>query len=355
MVHMPVVNPTSPPQTIRPPGTWRNDPDHFLTALSSQWYPLMIAMLDVITHASFAFWREQQLKLVHLPITTRTVTCPTGLGSDSMPVPVTVNGEETYLADSMQFLLEYGCRAAPHGCGYILPSFRGEQPDETHLQQFIHLEAEIPGGLDDILSHVEALLRRLAQALLTECGAELAAVNSDLRHVEKLAESAGRFTRIRFDEAVGMLTEPGLVRVEDGWRSITRLGERRLMSLLGEFVWVSHWDHLAVPFYQAFEGLDQSAALNADLFFGVGEVVGCGERHVTGDEVRTALATHGIRAGDYQWYVRMKDEIPMRTAGFGLGVERLMLWLVGHDDIRDIPLVTRLDGPSAFPRSVGRP
>jgi asparaginyl-tRNA synthetase len=45
----------------------------------------------------------------------------------------------------------------------------------------------------------------------------------------------------------------------------------------------------------------------------------------------------------------------MRTSGFGMGVERFLMWVLNHDDIRDIPLVSRLNEPKAWPEAVLRP
>ncbi len=126
------------------------------------------------------------------------------------------------------------------------------------------------------------------------------------------------------------------------------------MQEVGEVVWVTHFDRLAVPFYQAF-GPEPGTAANADLLFGPGEVVGSGERHVEAAVLRSALSDHGIAENDYAWYVEMKHEMPMRTAGFGMGMERFLMWVLQHDDIRDLPLVSRLDEPPAWPARVARP
>ncbi|KAK0138797.1 hypothetical protein N1851_024659 [Merluccius polli] len=63
-----------------------------------------------------------------------------GLGSDSEPVFVNILGQDVYLADSMQFVLEYFLRFQENllGTYYISTSFRGEDPDATHLNQFYH-------------------------------------------------------------------------------------------------------------------------------------------------------------------------------------------------------------------------
>jgi asparaginyl-tRNA synthetase len=111
---------------------------------------------------------------------------------------------------------------------------------------------------------------------------------------------------------------------------------------MGGFVWVTHFERLSVPFYQA-TGEDPTTALAADLLFGIGETVGAGERHSTEEEIRQALLLHQVDHEPYDWYLRMKALRPQRTAGFGLGTERYLCWLLQHDDIRDCQLIPRFN------------
>lgn len=340
---------------LTPPGTYGNVTGAFLEAMRSPWYRLVADLHDTILTATVEYARTLGLKALYLPLTTRTITCPTGLGSDTCPVPVTVNGVETYLPDSMQFLLEYGCQIASNGAYTIMPSFRCEIPDQTHLGQFTHSEAEIPGGLEDLIAYVEGYVKALSAAILDEHGDRLAAARGDVSHLERMVRQ-DRFARLTFDEAARFLGDDAnqVVAGESG-RSLTRTGELELMRRVGEFVWVTHFDHLMVPFYQAFDDEQHGTALNADLLFGIGEVVGSGERHTTGEQVRKALAMHDVPEREYSWYVNMKYERPLRTSGFGMGVERFLLWVLRHDDIRDIPLVSRVDELEKWPGSIDRP
>jgi asparaginyl-tRNA synthetase len=341
---------------IAPPHTWGNRPQAFLASLRSPWYGMMADLEDIVARATFEYAHSRGLKSLQVPLTTRTVTCPTGLGSDSEPVPVNVSGVDTYLSDSAQFPLEYGCRLVKNGCYTILPSFRNEVPDETHLNQFAHSEAEIVGGLDDVIEYVEGYVRHLSRKILDEYDRELSAAIRDVTHLERMAGHSAAFPRVTFSEARQLLSDyPDCIRDDDSWRVLTRRGERRLMNIVNEFVWVTHPDHMSVPFYQAFGDTDRRTAASADLFFGMGEIVGSGERHRTGDEVVEALDLHAVAKQDYAWYVDMKYEFPLRTAGFGMGMERYLMWVVNHDDIRDIPLISRIDEEKSWPSSVGRP
>jgi asparaginyl-tRNA synthetase len=91
----------------------------------------LVSVQDSIIKATMLFWAERGVKILCLPITTTAISSPIGLGSDSKPVSVELVGERTYLAESMQFMLEYGCRISPDGCSYIMPTFRGEDADAT--------------------------------------------------------------------------------------------------------------------------------------------------------------------------------------------------------------------------------
>ena len=86
------------------------------------------------------------LKAGLFPITTSSISSPLGLGSDSLPVEIDLFGVNTFLADSMQFLLEYGCRFSDAGCYYVMPSFRGEATDSRHLARILSQRGRDSGG-----------------------------------------------------------------------------------------------------------------------------------------------------------------------------------------------------------------
>lgn len=342
--------------SVEPPSTYGDDAGAFLDAMGSPWYVLIADLHDLVLATTVEYARGRGLRGLFLPLTTRTITCPSGLGSDTQPVPVNVNGVDTYLADSMQFLLEYGCQMAPGGCYNIMPSFRGEEPDATHLSQFTHSEAEIPGGLDDLVEYVEGYVKALAQAILDQHGDRLAEARGDISHLERMVGRSDPFERLTLDEAASVLRhEDGCILEGSTGRILTCRGESMLMERVSEFVWVTHFDHLTVPFYQAFGDVEGRTAGNADLLFGMGEIVGSGERHNNAEDIRRSLAAHGVPAQQYAWYLAMKDEKPMQTSGFGMGVDRFLMWVLAHGDIRDLPLVSRVAEPTEWPISVQRP
>ncbi|OKI02726.1 hypothetical protein A6A06_16165 [Streptomyces sp. CB02923] len=311
-------------------------------ALESQWYHTITRLNAEILHATYDFYRGRGIAPVLMPITVNSVSSPMGLGSDSLPVKVDLMGEPTYLADSMQFQLEFMLRHGLPGAYYVMPTFRGEDPDATHLNQFFHSEAEIPGGLDDVIELVEAYIRALCGALLTaSVAARLSALTGDLSHLRDMA-ARDSFPRITFAEACEVVDPEYVSEPEPGVRTLARGGEHQLIERFGGAVWVTHMPALAVPFYQA--GDDDGTARCADLLFGLGEVVGCGERHATKEATLRALDEHHVAPDKYDWYLHMKDAAPMRTAGFGLGLERFLAWVLQHDDVRDLHVMPRLKG-----------
>lgn len=345
----PVTDQLTESGVVRPPRTWEDPGRHLLEAMTHPWYRAVVAVQDVLTSATVRYWSARGTSFGHLPVTTTAVSSPMGLGSDSRPVEVDMFGVRTFLADSMQFGLEYLCRLSQSGAYYLMPSFRGEDTDATHLAQFMHAEAELPGDLDTVLAAVEGYIRHLACELAASCSPQITALAGGLHHLARLIEHQQPFRRVTFDEAVQILEHHPAYVLEDpgGWRTMTRAGERELMARCGEFLWLTHWDSLAVPFYQAIG--DNGRAINADLLFGPGEVVGAGQRHTDGQQVLAALAAHDVDPEPYRWYVSMKQAAPMTTAGFGLGVERFLMWLLCHDDIRDLQLWPRANGRRTEP------
>ena len=225
-----------------------------------------------------------------------------------------------------------------------MPSFRGEAEDERHLSQFYHSEVEIEGTLEDVMRLAEKYIKYLSSNILKEFGDKLEMIAGDTEHITKLIEKE-KFPEITFEEACKILNNSRefIEYHEEGYRTINALGEKELIKHFDGIVWLTNFDILSVPFYQDITA-DKKYAKNADLLFGIGETLGAGERHATGKEVREALKIHNVNENEYKWYMQMKDKYPLKTSGYGMGVERYILWLTKKDDIRDCQLLPRFNG-----------
>jgi len=89
---------------------------------------------------------------------------------------------------------------------------------------------------------------------------------------------------------------------------------------------------------------ERNTAMCADLLFGIGETIGLGQRHNSEEEILIALKKHDVSVDEYKWYIKMKQEKPMQTSGFGMGIERFIMWVLKHSDIRDIQFFPRYNG-----------
>lgn len=333
---------------IEPKKLWQDSKTHFIKAIDDEWYRKLVDIDNLISKYTNLFYIDKNIKTMHLPITTGSISSPMGLGSDSKPVKIKLGGCDTYLADSMQFALEYGCRFFKDGVWYIMPSFRGEGEDKRHLSQFYHSEAEIPGKLEDVMKLVEEYLKYLSENILKEYEKEIIQIAGTSKHIHEFLKLK-EIPKITFEEAVRILKndERYFEYSELGFRNITQRGEKALMEHFNGFVWLTKFDVKAVPFYQSTS--DKKYANNADLLLGIGETVGAGERHCNGDDVREALKLHKVSEEEYEWYIEMKDKYPMQTSGFGMGVERFILWLTKKDDIRDCQVLPRFLGKNIVP------
>lgn len=324
------------------PVAWQDPENLFTAALEDPWYKAIFKIMAHFTDASHGFFSKKGLAPALMPITCTAVSSPMGLGSDSLPVAVELFDRKTYLADSMQFQLEYLMRQHPAGTWYIMPTFRGEDPDNRHLNQFFHSEAEIPGKLEDVMAFVGEYVNHVTDKIFDALEHDIESLTGDTSHIRHLLSQEGKFQQISHAKASDLLGDDSAfydIR-PGGIRTISRKGEQALMARANGPVWLTHLPAKSVPFYQATIP-ETGEALCADLLFGIGETVGCGQRNTTYQETLLALESHQVNPADYAWYLRMKDLYPMQTAGFGLGLERYILWLLKHDDIRDIPLMTR--------------
>lgn len=327
------------------------DNNRYLEILEDPWYHLLVELQNIVSYETYSYWSKKGLKTMHLPITSNTISSPMGLGSDSQPVMVNLFGQETYLADSMQFMLEYGCRFFNRGAYYIMPSFRGESADKRHLCQFYHSEIEIPGSMNHAIAYAEEYLKHLCIEILNKLGKNLSKIVGGISHIKEFINKCGNIPLITFDEAVIILNNDPSYILQDskGHKKITTLGEKELMDNFEGFVWLTHPDHISVPFYQAFDCNNNNKALAADLLFGIGETVGLGQRHIDAQETIKALNLHEVSVDEYRWYVEMKDQRPMLTSGFGMGIERFLMWIMKHEDIRDLQILPRFNGVSIEP------
>lgn len=169
---------------IQPVCSWKNPDQHLKQLLSTPWYRTLNKIFSQILLLTHNFYKTENITPTIFPITTGSVSSPFGLGSDSLPVKINIKNNDMYLADSMQFSLEIATRLNDKGAYYIMPSFRGENMDARHLNEFVHSEVEIKGDLDDVMSLAERYIKYLIRGLKDTCTKEIVEVCGTTEHLK---------------------------------------------------------------------------------------------------------------------------------------------------------------------------
>jgi len=353
------VNPRSFILPIYDPNT------HYLELTRSGYFKALITLRHYIKVSSdYYFGVECGAKNIDLFMLTPSISSPMGPGSDSEPIPIKFGKYDSNLVDSSQFGFEPLLLNGIDKVYCYLPSMRGEKPDKRHLNQFFHCEAEIKGGIEQLIPIIEGYIRVLAEDLLLMPNIlEKLSLNhkKTVSSLNKILELK-KFPEVTFDDAINALIESGnrnLVNFTEFGRDISSEGEIKLAEVFNfkSPFWVRNYDRDRVAFYQKPDLKNSEKVLNADLIFPPiikgsfgGEIVGCGQRQDNVEEMLDSLSRQKISPEPYEWYINLR-KLPnyQITSGFGLGIERFITWSLCRDDIKDAITYPRLKDVQTYP------
>lgn len=338
---------------------------HYKDLSSSGYFRALLILRHYIKLISdYYFGIEQNAKNIDLFMITPSVSSPMGSGSDSEAIPIVFGKLTTFLVDSSQFGFEPLLMNKFDKVYCYLPSMRGENYDNRHLNQFFHCESEIKGKINDLIPIVEQYIKKLSATVLLMNNIIDRISESPKATKEYLNKilNTSKFPEINFDEAVEILIKNNrgdLVNFTKSGRDISPAGEAELMKILNTKipVWIKNFDRDRVPFYQKPDYENSSKVINADLLFPSiinnsfgGEIVGCGERQENAEEMYNSLARQNIPSAPYEWYIDLRRMSNYKTtSGFGLGVERFITWALGKHDIKDAIIYPRLKNVITYP------
>ena len=226
----------------------------------------------------------------------------------------------------------------------IAPSFRAEKSrTRRHLAEYWHLEVEEPWtDLWGIMRVGDELVTHICHRVAEEMPRELKSLGRDPKEILRLEPP---YPRITYDEALEILRKDGIELEwgdDFGWRE-----EEPLTRHFDTPFWVTHFPIGVKAFYHKPDPKRREVTLSADMLApeGYGEIIGGGQRIDDYDELLTRIVEEGLNPEDYSWYLDLRKWGSVPHSGFGLGVERLIMWICRLDHIRDaIP----------FPRDVRR-
>jgi len=338
---------------------------HYLRITDSPYFRELIKLRHRVRIATDKYWSDKKgAYSVDLFMLTPSISSPMGPSSDSEAIPIRFGDLDTFLVDSAQFGLEPVLMNSIDTVYCYLPSMRGEDPDNRHLNQFYHCEAEMRCGIESLIPNIEGYIKALAKVVkdspntVERLSVDRKATNMAILNILRTK----KFPRITFDDAVKLLEDGGfsdLINHTEHGRDLKASSEivlSRLLKYKTPF-WIYGYDRDRVPFYQKPDPQNSDKVLNADLVFPPlfkgsfgGEIVGCGQRQDNRKEILESMRRQGISTDSYEWYIHLRD-LPgyKKTSGFGLGIERFITWIIGQSNIRDSILYPRLKNIKTYP------
>jgi asparaginyl-tRNA synthetase len=237
------------------------------------------------------------------------------------------------------------------------PTFRAENSNTPrHLAEFYMIEPEMAFcNLKDNQDLAEAFLKSLVEQMLAECRPDLEFLSKWyepelFRNMESVL--AGPFERIAYTEAVSLLQKSGR-----SWEFPTDWGcdlqsehERYLTEeLFKKPVIVTNYPKEIKAFYMRENDDEKTVAAMDVLVPRIGEIIGGSQREERHDALLAKIRDHaGMNEEAYWWYLELRRFGGVEHAGFGMGFERMMMYLTGMKNIRDVIPFPRTPGNAEF-------
>ena len=235
------------------------------------------------------------------------------------------------------------------------PTFRTEKSNtKTHANEFWMIEPEMAFmHLDDLMVEEEKMLKYIVKSVLDKCGDEIDFLEKNqeegLREkLEKIVNS--EFVRITHKEAIDLLKKADVKwEFEPDYKSdIAKEHERYITSYYNAPVFIYNWPREIKAWYMKLND-DKETVAAVDLEVpGAGELMGGSEREVDLDTLEELMKLHNVDRSQVDWYVNLRRFGGVYHSGFGMGFERLIIYLTGMENIRDVIPFPRTPGACDF-------
>ena len=317
-------------------------------------------------YALHSFFNENGFVYVHTPLITGS-DCE-GAGEmfrvttlDPKDPPLDENGnvdfskdffgQETNLTVSGQ--LEGESMAPAFGKIYTFgPTFRAENSNTPrHAAEFWMLEPEMAfADLNDYMDTAEAMIKYVVKYLLEKCPDELQFFNNfyDKELIDRLSHLANSdFARVSYTEAVEILKQHNdEFEYKVDWGTDLQTEHERYLTekIYQKPVFVTDYPKEIKSFYMRINDDGKTVAAADMLVPGVGELIGGSQREERKEILAQRIQECGLNADDYKWYMDLRRYGSAKHAGYGLGFERLIMYVTGIGNIRDVEIYPRTAG-----------
>jgi asparaginyl-tRNA synthetase len=264
-------------------------------------------------------------------------------------------GRETYLTVSGQLNVEAYCLALSKVYTFG-PTFRAENSNTTrHLAEFWMVEPEIAfANLNDDADLAERFLKHVFKSVLEQRGDDLAFFEERVQkgvvaRLEKFLEAS--FERIEYGDAIAILQKSGKkFDFAPEWGMDLQTEHERFLceEHVGRPVVVMNYPEGIKAFYMRSNDDGRTVAAMDVLAPGIAEIIGGSQREERLDVLDARMKKMGLDPQHYWWYRDLRRYGTVPHAGFGLGFERLLVYVCGLSNIRDAIPYPRVPGWAAF-------
>ena len=325
---------------------------------------------SVAAFAIHSFFQERGFVYVNTPLITGS-DCE-GAGEmfrvttlDPKNPPLTEDGEVDWSQDffgkmtslTVSGQLNAETYAMAFGSVYTFgPTFRAENSNTTrHAAEFWMIEPEIAfADLEDDMEMAESMLKTVIRTVLDKCAQEIEFLNSfvdkGLKDRLELVASSD-FARVTYTDAVEILKNCGAeFKYPVYWGCDLQTEHERYLTEkhFGKPVFVTNYPKEIKAFYMRLNDDGKTVAAVDCLAPGIGEIIGGSQREERLDVLEARMDELGLDKSGYDWYLDLRKFGGTKHAGFGLGFERLIMYLTGVGNIRDVIPFPRTTGSADF-------
>lgn len=236
------------------------------------------------------------------------------------------------------------------------PTFRAEKSyTQRHAAEFWMIEPEIAfANLDDDIDLISNMIKYVVKYVMDRCQEELKFFNQfyDKELLSKLENIVNSdFARITYTEAISLLKKSNYeFKYPVEWGSDLQTEHERYITeqIYKKPVFVTDYPKEIKAFYMRLNDDNKTVAAVDLLVPGVGEIVGGSQREERLELLEDRIKKLNLNIEDYQWYLDLRRYGGVKHAGFGLGFERLIMYLTGVSNIRDVIPFPRTTGCAEF-------
>ena len=236
------------------------------------------------------------------------------------------------------------------------PTFRAERSyTQRHAAEFWMIEPEMAfAELSDNMDVAEAMIKYVISYVLEHCKQELEFLNKfvDKELIERLTAVANSdFGRVTYIDAVKMLEEHNdEFEYKVSWGCDLQTEHERFLTekIFKKPVFVTDYPKEIKAFYMRLNDDGKTVAACDCLVMGIGEIIGGSQREERLDVLEARINELGLDPKDYDWYLDLRRYGGVKHSGYGLGFERLVMYLTGISNIRDVLPFPRTTGSADF-------